>query len=341
MIYPWHQQDWTRITQSMHSLHHGLLIQGSQGTGVREFCFALSQTLLCEKTEPNGCGQCQNCRLFIAGSHPDFHVISSESEAVHSRIKLLREYCDRYQNPVERNKKARPSTIISIDQIRNLIERFSTHAHVSKHRVAVILPADTLNISAANALLKLLEEPPSGALFILGSADPHRLPKTILSRCLTVSLSNPSPQQSLAWLEQYMATQDAQRSLKLAQGGPLLAHQLFNQGTTELENYLRGLCGVLAHEVSPIDLASRAAKMDFEQSIGWLQRYVYELASWCQGIPMKTIEHQPKKNRNYVSLNRLFSLYDRISHYRRIARGTVNEQLAHEDLLLSLHRCSR
>ena len=81
MILPWHNPEWCRIVDALDTIHHGILLQGLPGTGLREFSIELSRILLCEKPDYDAatwCDNCQNCRLFGAGTHPDFHLLSSE-----------------------------------------------------------------------------------------------------------------------------------------------------------------------------------------------------------------------------------------------------------------------
>ncbi|WP_423910634.1 hypothetical protein [Candidatus Spongiihabitans sp.] len=347
MIFSWQQSDWHRLARYRNKPHHGLLINGQSGIGKREFSFELCQYLLCNAVsgedvseEDNGpCGQCQNCRLFNAGTHPDFHVLTNELESAEGRLSLLTDYSNRYLDSAAREKKTKHSRVISVDQVRGLIERFSTHAHISTTKVALIFPADCMNINAANALLKLLEEPPPDSILVLVTANPSHLPATIRSRCMTQTLATPDKESALAWLAQHLPEQQIDIALTLANGGPLEARRLSDTGFLQHHQAcLIGFAGVVAKQVNPVDFAGQLNKLEFEQLLAWFHRFVTELAKFCvTGIKPYWMESIRIDTQN-VSVERLYGLYDRISYYRRIARGTVNEQLALEDLVLAFQR---
>lgn len=346
MVLLWQQSDWQRLTRHRDKLHHGLLLNGQAGIGKQEFAVALSQYLLCNEvsTKDNTpCGQCQNCRLFRAGTHPDFHVLTSELESAESRLSLLTDYSNRYLNSREREKKTKHSRVIAVDQVRELSARFSTHAHISITRVVLIWPADCMNINAANALLKLLEEPPPDSIFLLVTTNPSHLPATIRSRCMMQTLTTPDKKSAMTWLAQHIPEQTPKQTLEialtLANGGPLEARRLFDSGFLQHhQNCLNGFAGVAAKKVTPIDLAGQLGKLEFEQILIWLHRFVAELTKFCiAGVQPYWLGSIRIDSQN-VSVERLYGLYDRISHYRRIARGPVNEQLALEDLVLAFQR---
>ncbi len=342
MIYPWQTTDWNRITRNAGQFHHGMLLTGRSGIGKREFALQYCQYLLCDQTSPDQrqpCSDCRNCRLFAAGTHPDFHVLTAQAEAVNGRSTLISRYSDRYHD--SRDRKAKPGQIISIDQIRLLIDRFATHSHISANRVALILPADAMNINAANALLKLLEEPPSGALLVLVTAEPDRLPATIRSRCMGHVMATPDQQAALDWLERELTggVESGLGALKLASGGPVDAKTLANEGLLDIHrNYLEGLTGLLSGRVPALELASQFSKMDFGRILIWLQQSVIDLVKWRQTDLKSDWIHGFEERLMNVSIERLYRLYDRISHYRRISRDPLSQQLAIEDLLLTLQK---
>jgi DNA polymerase-3 subunit delta' len=345
LILPWQTSDWNRLTSNTDRLHHGILIHARSGTGMREFVFALAQFFICEnqdQTTRSACQVCQNCRLFLAGSHPDFHAVTSEFETVTGRISLLSAYSNRYQDAKEREKKSKPSRVISVEQVRKLISRFSTHTHIASTRVALIMPADRLNINAANALLKLLEEPPDQSILILATSQTARLPKTILSRCVLFPLAAPNREQSLHWLEEYIPEELRIPALDLSNNEPLNARVMVEAKQLEdRQNYLEGLISTLENRIYPLDLAAKVAKMEFDNVLLWFAQFVRELVVW------KAVGQKPlwgdtgPVDPARISLDRLYALYDRINHYRKISRGSVNEQLAMEDLLISLQKVAQ
>jgi DNA polymerase III subunit delta' len=138
---------------------HALLFLGSEGVGKGSTALALAQALNCEnrQADQDACGHCRSCRWFATGSHPDFWQISPVGEAVQPQIK--------------------------IEQIRELRRQVGFHPLAGNWRVVLLKPAETLNEAAANALLKTLEEPPEGNVFILTAVGDRDLLPTIVSRC--------------------------------------------------------------------------------------------------------------------------------------------------------------
>ena len=349
MVFPWHQSQWQQLMGGQ-ALHHGLMLTGLRGVGKWEFCVHLARFLLCNEKqnspENQPCGECQSCELFQAGTHPDFHVLTSELENVNSRLSLVQNYGDRYQNAEARDKKAKPSKIIPIHQIRQLIDQFSTSAHIARHKVALIAPADCLNINASNALLKLLEEPPEGSTLILMTPLPGSLPATIRSRCMVINLRTPDSDSGLKWLAgeidgnaELMAS-----ALEAASGGPLEAKRLLESGDFQQHHqYLDRFSDLLIAKVGPLELASDLAKADFPGLITWLSRFVGAIVKWKVGAAKPgwfDIDNMPWASRT-ISVEKLFLLQDRIHFYQSIAREPINVQLALEDLLMSFATISR
>ncbi len=342
MIHSWNQLPWDRLARARSKLHHGLLITGQKGIGKREFALKLCRFLLCSgmsegATQP--CGHCQDCHLFDAGTHPDFHVLTTEVESENGRLPILSDYSNRYLDRKEREKKTRYSRVIVVDQVRGLIERFYTHAHISKIKVALVLPADCMNISAANALLKLLEEPPEGAVIVLVTANPAHLPATIRSRCMVQPLAIPERPEGIAWLSQYLSEQNSERALDLASGAPVEAKRLAESGF--LEHYqlcLDGIAALVNGQLGPIELAGQLSKIDFELFLLWFHRFISEFIKLLATNVIPAWTDKMEIDVRKIRSDRLFGLYDRICYYRRIEREPLNEQLVIEDLVLAFHR---
>lgn len=139
-------------------LHHAWLLHGVKGIGKATEAMFMAALYLCENQTADGaaCGSCHGCCMVKAGSHPDFIT-------------------------VERLEKKRD---ISVDQIREVLSFLSLSGMESEKRVVLIDDAESMNIQAANALLKGLEEPSSGSLLLIVCHDLMRLPATIRSRCM-------------------------------------------------------------------------------------------------------------------------------------------------------------
>lgn len=214
MSYPWLQAVETEFAERLQGgrVAHAFLVSGPPGTGKGELAGRFMASLLCLDGGYPACGACRSCKLLQTGAHPDGHVVTFE------------------QHP----KKDELRTEIVIDQVRRLTESLQLTNTISRRKAALILPAEAMNSSAANALLKTLEEPPGDATLLLVSHQPSRLPATIRSRCQALHVRLPERQAALAWLERAAsaAAEDAALALEAAAGSPLIALRMLGQGET-------------------------------------------------------------------------------------------------------------
>lgn len=345
--FPWLAAAWQRLTAELDKLHHGLLLTGVDGVAKREFAVALSQRLLCQSAasaEP--CGACRQCKLFNAHTHPDFHVLTTEQEWRQGRLPAIAAYCDRYHDAAAREKRANPSRVIAVEQIRILGERFTTHAHLAPHKVALIVPAERMNTNAANALLKLLEEPPPHTTLILVTALPGFLPPTIRSRCVQIAIPTPDPQTAGDWLSARISQTDApplsptqiHHALQQASGAPLGAWDLHRSGQLQLRQELhRDLKALTRNSQTALDLAARLAKQDLPTVLGVLQHLSCDLIRAYCGVN----DSPDAPNLGHASAQKIFALYDKLGEYRRIAQEQINPQLALEEIVLAWQQAVR
>ena len=202
MLPPWLVENWRNLASALAAqrLHHGLLVAAPAGLGKRALVDALASAALCERRLPDGfaCGECRACRLVAAGSHPDLVRVGLE----------LRD-----------DGKLRSE--ITIDQVRTLAQRLAMSSQFGGLQLALVDPADRLNVSAANALLKTLEEPASSTVIVLVADEPTRLPATIRSRCQRIDLRAPTHDEALSWLHaQSVDAAAAQAALQASLGNP-------------------------------------------------------------------------------------------------------------------------
>lgn len=178
-------------------LPHALLFSGPHGVGKATVAVALGQALGCQEAPGRGCGVCHTCDRIRRGVHPDVLTVEAETRQ------------------------------IKIDQVRLLEDRLAQGPNESSALVIVIDEAERLNIAAANALLKSLEEPRLGVHFVLVTAAPHRLPITVRSRCQRFRFSPLGEAELRAVLEQLeLATEAVAEAVPLAEGSVSAALQL-------------------------------------------------------------------------------------------------------------------
>lgn len=235
-IESWHEGVWHTLTSLRHSWPHAMLLYGRKGIGKLQFATHLAQGLLCQSPKADGhpCLVCQSCHWFSQGTHPDFRLVEPESEAGNQELEEATEQSS------GKNSKKKRSRQISIAQIRLLSDFVALSSHQAKptamisengyptvrgHRIVILQPAEALNASASNALLKMLEEPPNGVVFILISHQRQLLLPTIRSRCQQFAMNCPSQLVALQWLHEQGVSQ-AETLLALAGGAPLLAQEM-------------------------------------------------------------------------------------------------------------------
>lgn len=178
---------------------HATLVQGAPGIGALEFVLAMAQAFLCEAQPTQAgismpCGQCGSCKLVQAGLHPDLYVLLPEALRRETGWLLADDKAEGAE------LKRKPSKQIRVPEVRTLIDWTHNTSARGRGKVAVLHPADTLNYTAASALLKTLEEPPVGTRLLLTAADPQHLLPTVRSRCQNITLPTPTTELAKAWL---------------------------------------------------------------------------------------------------------------------------------------------
>jgi len=230
---------------------------------------------------------------------------------------------------------------IGIDQIRELIATVGLTPQYGGHKVAIITPAESMTVPAANSLLKTLEEPPGDSLFLLIARHSASLPATIRSRCQILDFRIPSREGAVAWLsERLPAEQRAEDLLAMTHGAPLEALAMANSDERMQREQLISELGTLAEgSASALEVAKGWQRVGVDEIGCWLLSYTADLIrvkfgtdagllTYANGLkPMQQLAER-------LDLKRLFRLYDRSLELRRIVdrRLNFNEQLLLEDV---------
>jgi DNA polymerase III subunit delta' len=348
LLHPWNETKAVPFARDRQHLPHALLFAGPPGLGKNAFATWLAQLLLCAEPSDDGkpCGHCQGCRLFAAGSHPDLHVV--QPEAIYkSSGTLIAHYALRYA-PADKSKESKDSTVIRIDQIRSLIEDAQTRPQIAACKVILLSPADSMNVNAANGLLKLLEEPPPDSYLLLVADRPARLPATIRSRCARLEFRAPPAEAALAWLQtQNLSSGEAKLLLELAAGAPLTAFAFaqtdFLDQRTTLAGDMENLAG---GQGDPLTCAARWKPLGAERCLLWLQGWLSDLVVTAMQADTARLHNPDLRPRlqaleKRLDLRQLFSFVESVAQARSLLGGPLDEQLLLEDMLIcwtELHR---
>ena len=337
-IYPWQENSWQQLQLLRQRMPHAILFHGAAGIGKSDFIEQFAQGLLCEAVLPDGhaCGQCASCGWFSQHNHPDYRRVRPEA--------LEDEPAEEEGGDAEAKKSAKaskaPSKEIKIEQIRALADFMNISTHRQGLRVVVLYPAEALNLPASNALLKTLEEPPPGTVFLLASNSLDRLLPTILSRCRKFAMTMPSHEQALSWLKA-QGVADADSWLSEQGGAPLAA---LAQAETGNRDDMEALLQMLARPSvdGALKTADKLQKVALSAQVSWLQRWLYDMFSYKLA---GNVRYYPRYRRELAALadrvhvSRLLAAIKSANERRATADHPLSPKLFIEDMLLDYTAC--
>jgi len=301
-VYPWQHRQWSRLSEAFERgrLPHALLLAGPSGLGLEQFASNLAAKWLC--AAPNdgyACGLCRSCQLFESGNHPDI-----------SRIE-----------PEETGKQ------IKVDAIRELIHFIQLSSQYARGKIAIIDPAEAMNRSSANSLLKILEEPPAGSVFLLISHQPALLPVTVRSRCQRLDFAPVYDEAAVDWLESRtgMARTVAADTLLLSRGRPLEAIAMTENNTIQQQQQLLAELARLDNANTDVSaLAHRWQDLGAGNVFAWLGAFLatmtrLKLAGVTPADGSSQLNRDLQRLANRLDLRALLGGYDlAIQNYRYI-----------------------
>ncbi|WP_096084497.1 DNA polymerase III subunit delta' [Agaribacterium haliotis] len=310
--YPWQKKLWQGFCQNIAAgrLPHALLLGGVDGLGLEELGQSMARYLLCQNTlDDVACGRCRGCELLHAGSHPDFFQLKPEDGARQ----------------------------IKVDQVRDCVDFVAKTAHFDGPKLVLVEQAEAMNINAANALLKSLEEPAGRCVFILVSARSNAILPTIRSRCQCLNLALPSESSARAWLEEHGSAKACQ-FLRQAGGAPLKALAWAGAGMAEQQLALwQQLLELSQARLGAIALAGKWQGQDVSELIQ-MQQFLIESVIRQQ----LAAEHIPADLASLAAVlcsleqGYLFRLHDKLGRRLQQLHGAanLNEQLQLEEMAM-------
>ncbi|SFR46582.1 DNA polymerase-3 subunit delta' [Marinobacter daqiaonensis] len=299
-------------------LPHATLVTGERGVGKRALADAMAALLVCEQRnagDTRPCGTCRQCQLIEGQSHPDIRVYQPEK-----------------------------SRMVRIDQVRALSQFAVASPQVARYKVAILDRADQLNINAANALLKTLEEPAADVVLILLQETGRPVLPTIRSRCRVTTVATPTVGQAMPWLSaelaaaETVASEDRQAlALNLAGGAPRLAldyltGEFLDQRESALEAFRQFMKGA-----TTVAAASRAFReLGHEATLNLMENWASDLARVMAGGEARdpgiaeVVRYLGSANPPW----RAHQLVDAIRDSRRAMVNNVNPELETDRLLI-------
>lgn len=301
---PWHGPTWEALQPLRARGVHAVLLHGPAGIGKKSLALDFAAGMLCEAPAGHGraCGRCAGCVLVNAGSHPDLRVVVPDTLA-QWRGRAAEdddEAAEAGEEPVmeeaEPAKGARLSREILIQQVRALAGFLATSTHRGGVRVVMLAPAETLNAASANALLKMLEEPPPASFFVLATDALDDVLPTIRSRCVLVRCAAPDAAAAVAWLRAQQVERP-ETALAEAGGAPLLALPAVEGDASRLTPEVRSLLiDLLARgpALTPAEIAARVPKqLPVGAALALMQRWGWDLLALSAVRAPRVVRYHP------------------------------------------------
>ncbi len=322
---PWQQDLWLELTSQVlqQRLSHAVLLTGAEGVGKRWFARALTAFILCEQRSGYACGQCRGCVQFAVGAHPNAMLLSTDGLlGMALTANGQHEQGLAHWEPEEKSQRRD----ISIKAARALIERLSLSSHYGTSRVAMIDPADSLNVNSVNALLKTIEEPPPATHLLLVASRPQALAATLRSRCQRVRMPLPAPDVASEWLSAQASVGDSAEALAAAHGAPLHALTLMEGDSLALRRTWVDLwTSVGRRRTDPVTAAGKIDRDGLAAHLQWAWSWLYE----------QLRSHALRADVDPVALEALESMLDEVVEALRLAGGNAQPQLLLESLFVN------
>ena len=272
-------------------LPHAIMIEGEDGLGKHTLANFLASAAVCE-AGGLPCGSCHGCHLAKIGSHPDISFVSPED-----------------------GKKN-----ISVAQIRTLRNEAFVKAHSASHRVFIIEQANRMNDQAQNALLKILEEPPHGVIFILITPSRTMMLETIISRCAVFSLSAPKREDSILVLKEKSNAQDEEivKALEAVSNNIGRALKILNKSADDKAS---------ATALEFLQAWFSGSEYDMLTLLRPLEKNRVLAEEFCKALQLEIARKLREISRNSIRAKALDTFFDDTKYYLELLKTNINLSL--------------
>ena len=303
-VFPWQTAQWRRVCKLEHGdrLPHALLLSGARGMGKRHFARTLMHWLLCDRRAEltAACGECRGCGLAGGKSHPDLSRLDPEEG----------------------------KTTIKVEAVRELIAYLQLTPSHNTRKLVLVEQGDGLAAGAANTLLKVLEEPPGTALFVLVADRPAALPVTIRSRCQRLAFPAPATGVALAWLAEQGVGAEAEQLLGFSNGAPLRALEFAQSKTLPvLVGVAADVQRLLSGGEDPVRVARKWSKLPLAETVAVVSSAV---AAQARAKLLQDTDDGRHSGTQALDSRRLFEAFDECTRVRALVERrtlSANEQV--------------
>jgi len=342
---------------------HARLIVGNEGVGALPLALAYARYLHCtNRTETDACGTCASCKKIDKLSHPDLHFVYPIINKKKGKDAYCDDFIDEWRTFMGNNSYDNLSSWLEqIDaenaqgmiyerEAKSILQKLSLKAYESTYKVMIIWLPEKMNIAAANKLLKLLEEPPEGTVFLLVSEEPDKIIGTIQSRAQLLNVPPiAAPDMMAALQERYeMYDEDAQWLTHLARGNYREAMRI-EESAGDNELYLELFKSIMRNSWQR-DVKEMKNKAEYFASLGrdkqknflaYAQRLIRE--NFIMRIQMPEINYLNRKEAefavkfsNYVNENNVMDFMEELSLAERHIEQNVNPRMIFFDISLKI-----
>jgi len=319
-LYPWLKSYAKKLNRYIENdrLPSGLLVESDGEIGLN-LIEHFAGTLYCNnKNNGQACGDCSPCKMFKAGSYPDFFKIEPEDD----------------------------STSIKIEAIRKVIESIALASQFEVPRLVVISPAQAMTLGASNSLLKTLEEPSDNTSLVLLVDKFSSVSATIRSRCQQISINKIDTELVKDWLAE-QGCETAEEYLSIANNMPLVALRMWQEKALILrDDLLKSFTELFLAESSPIEFASKCVSLKTQPITTWIASWLTDLIKIKQDVEKEYLSNKNSHANLKILAERLelvdlYGLSDKLKQLIRLQSGQINQQLSFENFAISCHSLAR